>query len=468
MSVPEKNITIAAREFRFTPEFTANSPKVFMETYGCQMNVSDSEVVVSILKQNGYLYTDKMEEADLILINTCSIRENAEQRVRGRLDIFRLMKKKRPSILIGVIGCMAERLKEKLLEEEKMVDLVVGPDSYRDLHKLVQQAGTGQKAINVLLSREETYADISPVRLDENKISAFVSIMRGCNNMCAYCVVPYTRGGERSRDAKTILRDVRELIELGYKDVTLLGQNVDSYHWMDNSRGDDIDFSRLLALVAQTNSKLRVRFSTSHPKDMNDEVLNVMAKYPNICKCIHLPAQSGSSRILEMMKRGYSRDWYLGRIAAIRRIIPECTITTDIIAGFCSETEDDHQQTLSLLREVKYDFAFMFKYSERPNTFAQRKYPDDIPEKVKSRRLQEIIDLMKELSGESKKLDVGKILEVLAEGTSKKSKNQLFGRTSQNKIVVFPRENYQPGQYVNVLVDDCTSSTLKGKGVKGF
>jgi len=468
MSETEKNISIAAKELHFKPEFAANSPKVFMETYGCQMNVSDSEVVVSILKQNGYLYTEKMEEADLILINTCSIRENAEQRVRGRLDVFRLMKKKKPSLLIGVIGCMAERLKEKLLEEEKMVDLVVGPDGYRDLHKLVQHAGTGQKAINVLLSREETYADISPVRLDENKISAFVSIMRGCNNMCAYCVVPYTRGGERSRDAQTILREVRELIDMGYKEVTLLGQNVDSYHWTDSSTGDEISFPRLLALVAQTDPQLRVRFSTSHPKDMNDEVLHTMAKYPNICKCIHLPAQSGSTRILELMKRGYTREWYLSRIAAIQRIIPECTITTDIIAGFCSETEDDHQQTLGLMREVKYDFAFMFKYSERPKTYAQRKYPDDVPENVKSRRLQEIIDLMKELSAESKKLDVGKVLEVLAEGTSKKSKNQLFGRTSQNKIVVFPRENYQPGQYVNVLIDDCTSSTLKGKVILDF
>jgi tRNA-2-methylthio-N6-dimethylallyladenosine synthase len=407
-----------------------------------------------------------MEEADLILINTCSIRENAEQRVRGRLDVFRLEKKRRPSVLIGVIGCMAERLKEKLLEDEKMVDIVVGPDGYRDLHKLVKQAGTGQKAINVLLSREETYADISPVRLDENKISAFVSIMRGCNNMCAYCVVPYTRGGERSRDAQTILKEVRELIGLGYKEVTLLGQNVDSYHWIDSFTGDEISFPRLLALVAQTSPQLRVRFSTSHPKDMSDEVLLTMARYPNICKCIHLPAQSGSTRILELMKRGYTREWYLGRIAAIKRIIPECTITTDIIAGFCTETEEDHQETLSLMREVNYDFAFMFKYSERPKTYAQRKYPDDIPEKVKSRRLQEIIDLMKTLSAESKTLDVGTVVEVLAEGTSKKSKSQLFGRTSQNKIVVFPRENYLPGQYVNVLIEDCSSSTLKGKVVK--
>ncbi len=457
---------IIAKELRFVPEIDSKPSKVFVETYGCQMNVSDSEVVVSILKQHGYVYTEIMEEADLILINTCSIRENAEQRVRGRLDVFRLMKKRRPSLLIGVIGCMAERLKEKLLEEQKMVDLVVGPDSYRDLHKLVQQAGTGQKAINVLLSREETYADISPVRFDENKISAFVSIMRGCNNMCAYCVVPYTRGAERSRDTQTILREVRELIEMGYKEVTLLGQNVDSYHWTDTATGDEISFPRLLSLVAQLSSKLRVRFSTSHPKDMNDEVLHTMAKYDNICKSIHLPAQSGSTRILELMKRGYTREWYLSRIEAIYSILPTCCVTTDIIAGFCSETEDDHQQTLSLIREAKYDFGFMFKYSERPKTYAHRKYPDDVPESIKSRRLQEIIDLMKVLSVESKKLDIGNVLEVLVEGTSKKSKHQLYGRTSQNKIVVFPRESYQIGDYVNVLINDCTSGTLKGKVIQ--
>ena len=350
-----------------------------------------------------------------------------------------------------------------MLEEQKMVDIVVGPDAYRDLPKLVQQAGTGQKAINVLLSREETYADISPVRMDENRISAFVSIMRGCNNMCAYCVVPYTRGGERSRDVHTILREVQELIDMGYREVTLLGQNVDSYSWTDTFTNESIIFARLLALVAQLSPVLRVRFSTSHPKDMSDEVLHTMVAYPNICKSIHLPAQSGSTRILELMKRGYTREWYLERINAIKRIIPEIAISTDIIAGFCGETEEDHQQTLSLLQDVVYDFAFMFNYSERPNTYAQRKYNDDVPEQVKSRRLQEIIDLQKRLSAESKIEDIGKTYEVLIEGISKKSKNQFVGRTSQNKVVVFPKENFSIGQYVNIVIEDCTSATLKGK-----
>lgn len=444
---------------------STDSPKVFMETYGCQMNVNDSEVVMSILKNHGYEHTSVMQEADLILVNTCSIRENAEQRVRGRLDVFRLQKKKKPSLIIGVIGCMAERLKDKLLEEQKMVDIVVGPDAYRDLPLLVQKAGTGQKAVNVLLSREETYADISPVRMDENKISSFVSIMRGCNNMCAYCVVPYTRGGERSRDVHTILREVKELIEMGYREVTLLGQNVDSYAWIDSYTGETVNFARLLTLVAQLSPELRVRFSTSHPKDMSDEVLYTMAQYHNICKSIHLPAQSGSTRMLEMMKRGYTREWYLERIRAIRRIIPECSISTDIIAGFCGETEEDHQQTLSLIKEVGYNFAFMFCYSERPNTYAQRKYKDDVPEAVKSKRLQEIISLQRDISTESKKDDLGKVYEVLVEGVSKKSKNQLFGRTSQNEIVVFPKENISVGQFVNIQIESCTSATLIGRVV---
>lgn len=436
-----------------------------METYGCQMNVNDSEVVMSILKKQGYEHTAVMQEADLILVNTCSIRENAEQRVRGRLDVFRLQKKKKPSLIIGVIGCMAERLKDKLLEEQKMVDIVVGPDAYRDLPLLVQQAGTGQKAVNVLLSREETYADISPVRMDENKISSFVSIMRGCNNMCAYCVVPYTRGGERSRDVHTILREVKELIDMGYREVTLLGQNVDSYSWKDTYTDEIVNFARLLALVAQLSPELRVRFSTSHPKDMSDEVLYTMAQYHNICKSIHLPAQSGSTRMLEMMKRGYTRKWYLERIRAIRRIIPDCSISTDIIAGFCGETEEDHQQTLSLIKEVGYNFAFMFCYSERPNTYAQRKYKDDVPEDVKSKRLQEIINLQRDVSTESKKDDLGKVYEVLVEGVSKKSKDQLFGRTSQNEIVVFPKENILVGQFVNIQIESCTSATLIGRVV---
>jgi tRNA-2-methylthio-N6-dimethylallyladenosine synthase len=462
MPVLERNSFTTAIKGNLVPDHLSGSLKIYMETYGCQMNVNDSEVVMSILKQNRYERTVNMQDADVILVNTCSIRENAEQRVRGRLDIFRLLKKEKPSLIIGVIGCMAERLKEKLLEEERMVDIVAGPDAYRDLPKLVQQAGSGHKAVNVLLSREETYADISPVRLDENKISAFVSIMRGCNNMCAYCVVPYTRGGERSRDVHTILHEIQELIDMGYREVTLLGQNVDSYVWTDTYTGDSVNFARLLGLVAQVNPMLRVRFSTSHPKDMSDEVLHTMLKYPNICKSIHLPAQSGSTRILEMMKRGYTREWYLDRINAIKRIIPDCAVSTDIIAGFCTESEDDHQLTLSLMKEVQYDFAFMFNYSERPNTYAQRKYKDDVPEKVKSRRLQEIINLQNQLSAESKKQDIGRVYEVLVEGTSKKSKNQLFGRTSQNKVVVFPKENILIGQYVNIQIENCTSATLIG------
>ena len=430
------------------------------------MNVSDSEVAVSILKDHGFEYTDDMHEADLILINTCSIRDNAEQRVKSRLNIFRLMKKQKPGLLIGVIGCMAERLKEQLLEEEKSVDLVIGPDSYRDIYKLVELAGTGQKAINVLLSREETYADISPVRLDTNKISAFVSIMRGCNNMCAYCVVPYTRGGERSRDAFTIIREIKNLISIGYKEVTLLGQNVDSYCWADSGSCSIINFSHLLAMVAEIDPKLRVRFSTSHPKDMSDEVLYTMAKYPNICRYIHLPAQSGSSRVLEMMKRGYTREWYLERINAIKNILPDAAITTDLIAGFCSETEEDHQQTLSLMQEVKYDLSYTYKYSERPKTYAQRKYQDDISEEIKARRLQEIIDLQRDLSTISKNMDIGKTLEVLIEGTSKKSEAYFVGRTSQNKYVVFPKLDHLIGQMVQVNIISCTSGTLKGEIVK--
>ncbi|MDP4275452.1 MAG: tRNA (N6-isopentenyl adenosine(37)-C2)-methylthiotransferase MiaB, partial [Bacteroidota bacterium] len=371
-------------------------PKLYIETYGCQMNVSDSEVVASIMVKDGYVLTGSAEDADLILINTCSIRDNAEQRIYGRLASFKKMKKEKPGLVVGVIGCMAERLKARLVEEEKVVDLVAGPDAYRDLDRLVKLAGSGQKAVNVILSREETYADIVPVRLAENKISAFVAIMRGCNNMCSYCVVPYTRGGERSRDPRTILDEVRSLIDLGYKEVTLIGQNVDSYNWKEE--GNETGFPRLLELTAQLSPELRVRFSTSHPKDMTDEVLHVMARYPNICKSIHLPAQSGSSRMLELMHRGYTREWYLDRIKAIKTILPGCAISTDLIAGFCGETEEDHQQTLSLMREVQYDFAFMFKYSERPGTYAARHLKDDVPEEVKNRRLSEIIALQNELS----------------------------------------------------------------------
>ncbi len=455
-------LSISADLKKLSPIRQGNSPKLYIETYGCQMNVSDSEVVASIMKAEGYVMTDELNEADVVLINTCSIRENAETRVWGRLDLFRTQKKKRPDLIIGVIGCMAERLKETLLEEEKSVDIVVGPDAYRDLPQLVSTADSGQKAVNVILSREETYADISPVRLDKNKISAFVSIMRGCNNFCTYCVVPYTRGRERSRDAYTIVREVKEIIDMGYKEVTLLGQNVDSYRWKANN-GEEIDFSELLEMVALVDPKLRVRFSTSHPKDMSDRVLHTMAKHNNICKSIHLPFQSGSSAVLANMKRGYTREEYIDRIEAVRRILPECAISTDIIAGFCSETDADHQQTLSLMRWLNLEYAFMFKYSERPGTFASKNLKDDVSEEVKSARLTEIIDLQTELSLESKKIDKGRIFEVLAEGTSKKNKDELYGRTTQNKVVVFPKMNYKPGDYVNVEITSYTSGTLIGK-----
>jgi tRNA-2-methylthio-N6-dimethylallyladenosine synthase len=439
--------------------------KVYIETYGCQMNVADSEVVTSILDRESFVSTSDPSEADLILINTCAIRENAEIRVRGRLAELATHKKHRPGILIGVIGCMAERLKEQLLEEEKMVDLVVGPDAYRDLPTLVRSASSGIKGVQVLLSREETYADIAPVRINTNGVSAFVSIMRGCNNMCAYCIVPYTRGGERSRNPESILREVRELLDQGFREVTLLGQNVDSYHWKSGP-GQSIGFASLIEQVALVSPQLRVRYSTSHPKDMSDEVLHVMAAYPNICRSIHLPAQSGSSRILDLMKRGYTREWYMGRIEAIRNIVPECSISTDLIAGFCTETDEDHQHTLSLMQEARFDFAFMFKYSERPGTLAARKYPDDVPDQIKARRLQEIIDLQNQISANCKQADIGKVFEVLAEGPSRKSEAYLSGRTSQNKVVVFPAEDYQKGDYVSVLIHSATSATLIGEAVK--
>ncbi len=438
--------------------------KLYIETYGCQMNVADSEVVVSILKEKGYEITEDIQMADVILVNTCSIRENAEQRVWGRLDVFRQIKKKKPELTVGVIGCMAERLKEKLIEEEKTVDIVVGPDAYRDLPNLLENAESGHKGVNVILSREETYADISPVRLDKNHISAFVSIMRGCNNMCSYCIVPYVRGAERSRDPKSIINEVTELLEKGYKEVTLIGQNVDSYNWKDE-KNEKVSFSQLLEMVALINPALRVRFSTSHPKDLSDDVLHTMSKHPNICKHIHLPAQSGSTRVLELMKRGYTREWYLDRIKAIKIILPDCSISTDLMTGFSGETEEDHSETLSLMRQVIYDFAYMFKYSERPNTFASRHLKDDILESIKTRRLTEIIDLQNELSAKSKKEDLGKTFEVLVEGYSKKSKDYLYGRTSQNKVVVFPRKNYNIGDYVQVEIIDCTSATLIGESV---
>ncbi|MDD2279752.1 MAG: tRNA (N6-isopentenyl adenosine(37)-C2)-methylthiotransferase MiaB [Bacteroidales bacterium] len=434
---------------------------VYIETYGCQMNINDSEVVASILQANGYDITNSIDDADVILVNTCSIRENAENRIWGRLDIFRLQKKKNPSILIGVIGCMAERLKEKLLEDEKLVDIVVGPDAYRDLPVLLRAAGEGQKGINVLLSREETYSDISPVRLDKNGVSAFVSIMRGCNNMCTYCVVPYVRGAERSRNPETIIREVHELIEGGYREVTLIGQNVDSYNWI-NGTGERTSFAELLELVAMVDTKLRVRFSTSHPKDLSDEVLYTMAMYENICSHIHLPVQSGSTRILELMNRGYTREYYMNRVESIRRILPNASISTDIITGFCTETEIDHDLTLSLMQWVGYDFAYMFKYSERPNTKAARKLKDDVEEEIKTRRLTEIIELQGKLSEVSKNADIGRSFEVLVEGVSKKSKEQLYGRTSQNKVVVFPKQDAKIGDYIYVEVKASTTATLIG------
>ena len=438
--------------------------KLYIETYGCQMNAGDSEVVLSILQGDGFRYTEDPAGADVILINTCSIRDNAEQRIWGRLRELRQYKKKNKGLLVGVIGCMAERLREKLIDQEELVNLVAGPDAYRDLPRLLREAGGGAKAVNVLLSGEETYAEISPVRLDKNGVSAYISIMRGCNNMCSYCVVPYTRGAERSRDPQTILREARELFDGGYREVTLLGQNVNSYRW---ENGETVaGFADLLGAVASVDPKLRVRFSTSHPKDLSDEVLHTMARYPNLCRAIHLPAQSGSTRMLELMNRKYTREWYLGRIEAIRRILTGCSISTDLIAGFCTETDDDHRQTLSLMEEVDYASAFMFKYSERPNTKAARHMADDVPDGVKTARLNEIIALQNELSLRSNRLDVGREFEVLVEGVSKRSDRQLFGRTSQNKVVVFDRGDARVGDYVRVRVTDCSSATLHGQRVE--
>jgi len=481
-------------------------PKTYyIETYGCQMNVADSEVVASILKEAGYEPVRDIKGADLILVNTCSIRENAEQRVWGRLDLFRSEKRKRPQVIVGVLGCMAERLKEKLLESDKMVDMVVGPDAYRDLPVLLEIAGSGHSAVNVLLSREETYADISPVRLESNGVSAFISIMRGCNNMCSYCVVPYVRGAERSRDPQSIVREAREIFTNGYREVTLLGQNVNSYSWTGDeitldlhtaSTGSDpseerggevnqplvakesksiavpessaasdtqtIGFPELLDMVASIDPLLRVRFSTSHPKDLSDEVLEIMAKHENICKHIHLPVQSGSSTVLARMNRKYTRQWYLDRIASINRLLPGCTLSTDIIAGFCGETEEEHRETLSLMRAVGFDFAYMFKYSERPDTKAARHMKDDVPDKIKTRRLNEIIALQNELSAVSKKADVGKTFEVLVEGKAKKPAGAMMGRTTGNKVVVFKAETINPGSYVNATITSATSATLLG------
>jgi tRNA-2-methylthio-N6-dimethylallyladenosine synthase len=443
--------------------------KLYIESYGCAMNFSDSEIVASILADNGFETTADYNEADVIFLNTCSIRENAEQRVRNRLRDFTIAKVKKPGLVVGVLGCMAERLKAKFLEEEKLVDVVVGPDAYRDLPNLIEQVDGGQKAVNVLLSREETYADISPVRLNSNGINAFVSIMRGCDNMCSFCVVPFTRGRERSRDPESIVKECTGLFESGYREVTLLGQNVDSYKWKPETETEEakpVNFANLLEMVALINPELRVRFSTSHPKDITDEVLHTIKKYDNICKYIHLPAQSGNSRVLEMMNRTYDREWYLERVDAIRRIIPECAISTDMITGFCSETDAEHQDTLSMMDYVKYDFAYMFMYSERPGTLAAKRYADDIPDEVKRNRLKEIVAKQQEHSHQRLLAKVGTVQKVLIEGFSKKSENDYCGRSDQNAMVVFPvSENYKPGSYVNVYVDKCTTATLIGRVV---
>ncbi len=439
--------------------------KFYIESYGCAMNFSDSEIVASILNQHGFGATRIVEEADLVLLNTCSIREKAELTVRQRLTEFRKAKDNRPGMLVGVLGCMAERLKSKLLEEEKLVDLVVGPDAYRTLPALIEEAGTGQKAVNVLLSRDETYADISPVRLNSNGVIAFVSIMRGCNNMCSFCVVPFTRGRERSRDAVSIIKECTDLFEKGYREVTLLGQNVDSYYYVDEQKDETVTFAKLLEKVALISPLLRIRFSTSHPKDITDEVLHTMAAYENICKYIHLPVQSGSTRVLQLMNRTYTREWYMAKVKRIREVMPDCGISSDIIAGFCTETEEDHQDTLAVMEYSKYDYAYMFFYSERPGTLAQKRYKDDIPEDVKKRRLQEIVDKQYHLSLASNKMDIGKTYQVLIEGNSKKSEQHWMGRNSQNKVVVFPKKEYEykKGDYVTVQVNACTKGTLLGE-----
>lgn len=440
--------------------------RFYIESYGCQMNFSDSEIIASILHTEGFGPTRNVEDADLIFLNTCSIREKAEQTVRKRLTEFKKIKKQRPSMLIGVLGCMAERLKSKLLEEEKLVDIVVGPDAYRSLPQLIDEAESGTKAVNVLLSREETYADISPVRLNSNGINAFVSIMRGCNNMCAFCVVPFTRGRERSRDEASIVSECKDLFEQGYKEVTLLGQNVDSYYWVDPNTNHPVDFAMLLEKVALISPSLRIRFSTSHPKDITDKVLHTMKAHANICKYIHLPVQSGSTRILQLMNRTYTREWYLAKVKRIKEIMPECAISADIISGFCTETAQDHEDTLDIMRQSQYEYSYMFAYSERPGTLAAKRYTDDVPEDIKKRRLDEIVKLQNSLSLETNKKDIGKVFEVLIEGNSKKSDLQWMGRNSQNKVMVFDKiENstLQPGSFVDVLAESCTQGTLMGK-----
>jgi len=470
-----KILTEADKEACETVRVSENEPisgkkRLFIESYGCQMNFSDSEIVASVMREAGFATTSDVNDADLIFLNTCSIRDNAEQKVRNRLKHLNFIKKNKPGTLIGVLGCMAERLKTKFLEEEKMVDIVTGPDAYRDLPRLVEEAGTGQKGVNVFLSREETYADISPIRLNSNGVSAFVSIMRGCDNMCSFCVVPFTRGRERSRDPYSIVKEAEELFRDGYREVTLLGQNVDSYKWKSEGNAVDetsgqvlVNFANLLEMVAKVSPELRVRFSTSHPKDITDEVLHTIKKYDNICNHIHLPAQSGNTRVLEIMNRTYTREWYLGRIDAIRRILGEnCGISHDMIAGFCTETEEEHRDSMSLMEYAKFDFGYMFTYSERPGTLAAKKFADDVPEDVKKRRLAEIIEVQRRLSLERNQRLLGTVQKVLIEGPSKKSDEDFSGRSDQNKMVVFPRENHKKGQYVDVLITDCNAATLLG------
>tara|TARA_E500000331_G_scaffold358514_1_gene426115 strand:- start:5557 stop:7014 length:1458 start_codon:yes stop_codon:yes gene_type:complete len=456
-----------------------DSPKkMYLESYGCQMNFSDSEIVASILTKEGFSTTSNIEEADLVFVNTCSIREKAEQTVRNRLKVYNTIKKKQnPGMIVGVLGCMAERLKEKFLEEEQLVDIVVGPDAYRDLPNLIKQVDDGRKAVNVILSKEETYAEINPVRLGGNGVTAFVSITRGCDNMCTFCVVPFTRGRERSRNPESIVAECKQLVADGYKEVTLLGQNVDSYLWFGGGpkkafkslskkeQKESVNFAQLMEMVAKVSPELRIRFSTSNPQDMTNDVLHVMAKYENICNYIHLPVQSGNNRVLEMMNRGYTREEYLDRIESIKNIMPDCAISMDMISGFCTETDDEHKDTLDLMKKVKFDFGYMFKYSERPNTPAQKKWEDDVSEELKQKRLAEVIDLQMQHSLNRNEATIGKEYEILIEGESKKSKDKLFGRTKQNKVVVVDKANHKFGDYVNVLIEDCTAATLIGKAI---
>ena len=450
--------------------------KLYIESYGCQMNFSDSEIVASILNKENYSTTKDISEADLVFVNTCSIREKAEQTVRKRLEVYNSIKKSvNPKMVVGVLGCMAERLKEKFLEEEKLVDIVVGPDAYRDLPNLIKEVEDGRKAVNVFLSKEETYADIKPVRMSGNGVTAFVSITRGCDNMCTFCVVPYTRGRERSRNPMSIVQECKDLFLDGYREVTLLGQNVDSYLWYGGGPKKDfknatakqkknaINFSNLLEMVAQVNNKLRIRFSTSNPQDMTDDVIEIMARYDNICNYIHLPVQSGSSRILKLMNRGYNREEYIALVDRIKNKIPDCAISMDMITGFCTENDDDHNDTISLMKYVKYDYGYMFKYSERPNTAAEKKFEDDVPEEIKQKRLVEVINLQQKQSLENNKKRLNKTYEVLIEGLSKRSKNHYYGRTTHNCVVVFEKSSHKVGDYVNVIINDCTAGTLKGK-----